>query len=71
MPAFCCAIKNSELLIEGISNESKIFAPHLRRGFVIQHNFKGQLNEELGIPKWEPWRDFDVDCSKNMTWVNF
>ena len=71
MPAFCCAIKNSKLFIKVIFNENKIFAVHKRGGFVIQHNFKGELNEDFGIPKWEPWRDFDINHSRNMTWVDF
>ena len=71
MPAFCCAIKNCNVFISVITDKDRVFAPHQRRGYIVQHNFKGKLNHKYNIPKWEPWRVFDVDHDKNMSWVDF
>ncbi len=71
MPAFCCAIKNSNLFISVITIKDKVFAVHKRRGFIIQHNFKGKLDKEFGLPKWEPWREFDANHDQDMEWVDF
>jgi len=71
MPAFACAIKNSNIQVEEISRKERVFNKKKDLNAVVQHEYGSDFCITFGIPKFKAWKPFDTNVKEDWKMVLF